>query len=127
MRVGAVLGIILAAVLCAGGPARAAAPVPPTDPVQAKLVAEANAVAPGTTLWVDLHLDIAPGWHTYWRNPGDSGLPTEIAWTLPPGFSAGDIVWPVPERFVSNGIGNYGYSRAVDLLVPIAVPQQLEP
>jgi len=127
MRVGAVLGIILAAVLCASGPARAAAPVPPTDPVQAKLVAEADTVAPETTLWVDLHLDIAPGWHTYWRNPGDSGLPTEIAWSLPPGFSAGDIIWPVPERFVSNGIGNYGYSRTVDLLVPITAPQQPTP
>jgi DsbC/DsbD-like thiol-disulfide interchange protein len=97
-------------------PAQSAAPVAPLDPVKAKLVPELRAVAPGTTLWVDLHLDIEPGWHTYWRNPGDSGLPTEIAWTLPPGFAAGDIVWPVPERFVASGIGNYGYSRAVDLL-----------
>ena len=107
-------------------PAYAAEPVAPLDPVKARLISETREVAPGTTLWVDLHLDIAPGWHTYWRNPGDSGLPTEIAWSLPPGFSAGDILWPVPERFVASGIGNYGYSRAVDLLVPIAVPQQLE-
>ena len=125
MRVGTFLGIILAVALCASGPAHAAAPVVPADPVKAKLIAEASAVAPGTTLWVDLHLDIAPGWHTYWRNPGDSGLPSEIAWTLPLGFAADDIQWPVPERFVSNGIGNYGYSGAVDLLVPIKVPQQL--
>src|SRR3954468_16806829 len=108
-------------------PAQSAAPGAPLDPVKAKLVSELRAVAPGTTLWVDLHLDIEPGWHTYWRNPGDSGLPTEIAWTLPPGFAAAAIVWPVPERFVASGIGNYGYSRAVDLLVPIEVPQQLDP
>ena len=128
MRVGAVFGIIiLAAALCASAPAHSAESAVPSDPVKAKLVAESSAAAPGTTLWVDLHLDIAPGWHTYWRNPGDSGLPTEIAWTLPPGFSAGDIQWPVPERFVSNGIGNYGYSQSVDLLVPIAVSQQPQP
>ena len=61
-----------------------------------------------------------PGWHVYWRNPGDAGLPTEIAWTLPPGFTAGEIAWPTPERFVVSDIGNYGYAGSVDLLVPIA-------
>ena len=59
--------------LAAAPLARAAAPV---EPVAARLVPEAAGIAPGTTLWVDLHLDIASGWHTYWRNPGDSGLPT---------------------------------------------------
>jgi thiol:disulfide interchange protein DsbD len=129
MRSGVVLALILFAAMVVGpiAPAQSAEPVALADPVSAKLVPERGTVAPGTTLWVDLHLDIAPGWHTYWRNPGDSGLPTEIAWTLPSGFAAGDIRWPVPERFVTGGIGNYGYSRAVDLLVPIAVPQQLEP
>ena len=56
----------------------------------------AAAIAPGETLWVALHLDMRPGWHVYWRNPGDSGLPTEIAWKLPPGFTAGEIAWPTP-------------------------------
>src|SRR5256885_10756142 len=128
MTLRGVLRVLFAVAACGLiAPAQAAAPVEPLDPVKAKLVPELRAILPGTTLWVALHLDIAPGWHTYWRNPGDSGLPTEIAWTLPAGFSAGDILWPVPERFVASGIGNYGYSRAVDLLVPIAVPQQLEP
>src|SRR5205085_1563965 len=116
-------GVLSAEVL----PVSAAVPSEQPHPVTVRLVPEAAAIVPGTTLWVDLHLDIAPGWHTYWRNPGDSGLPTEIAWTLPTGFSAGDILWPVPERFVASGIGNYGYSRAVDLMVPIGVPQQFEP
>jgi thiol:disulfide interchange protein len=126
MRIGAFLGIVCTAALWLIAPAQSAEPVAPTDPVVAQLVPEFGVVAPGTTLWVDLHLDIAPGWHTYWRNPGDSGLPTEIAWTLPSGFAAGDIVWPAPERFVSGGIGNYGYGGAADLLVPIAVPPQLD-
>src|SRR5258708_2494423 len=97
------------------------------DPVAARLVPEAGSVVPGGTLWVDLHLEIDPGWHTYWRNPGDSGLPTEIAWELPAGFSAGDIEWPAPERFVLGTIGNYGYHGSTDLLVPIAAPVALKP
>src|SRR2546423_868878 len=118
----AILGIALAAAL----PASAAAPANGVHPVTARLVPEAASMAPGTTLWVDLHLDIAPGWHTYWRNPGDAGLPTEIAWTLPAGFTAGDIVWPVPERFVVDGLGNYGYRNSVDLLVRITVSHNVE-
>src|SRR5882762_7127180 len=110
----AVFAIALAAAL----PASAGSATDP-HPVTARLVSELSAVAPGATLWVDLHLDIAPGWHTYWRNPGDSGLPTEIAWTLPAGFSAGDIAWPAPERFVVGTIGNYGYHGSADLIVPI--------
>jgi thiol:disulfide interchange protein DsbD len=105
--------------------AQAATPTAPINPVTARLVPETSSIAPGQTLWIDLHLDIAPGWHTYWRNPGDSGLPTEIAWQLPAGFSAGDIAWPVPERFVQGTIGNYGYSGSTDLLVPVTVPASL--
>jgi thiol:disulfide interchange protein len=100
-------------------------PPPPSDLVKAELVAEASAIAPGETLWLDLHLHVKPGWHIYWRNPGDSGLPTEIDWHLPSGFSAGSIRWPVPEHFVQNGIGNYGYAGETDLLVPIAIPKDL--
>src|SRR5947207_3539032 len=120
LRLAAIIGFALAA----------ATPVWAADaphPVTARLVPETTSIGPGTTLWVDLHLDIAPGWHTYWRNPGDSGLPTEIAWQLPEGFTAGEIAWPVPERFVVGTIGNYGYAGSVDLLVPIAAPAKLEP
>ena len=120
-RFAAVFAIALAAALPAS-----AGPATDPHPVTARLVPELSAVAPGATLWIDLHLDIAPGWHTYWRNPGDSGLPTEIAWTLPAGFNAGDIVWPVPERFVVEGLGNYGYRDAVDLLIPITVGQDVK-
>ena len=58
--------------------------------VDAELVAEQTALVPGTTATVALRLAIEPGWHTYWRNPGDSGLPTTLAWKLPAGYRAGD-------------------------------------
>lgn len=128
MRIGAIFGGLMAGLAAVAIPAPAHAAGPDAlDPVAARLVPETGAVVPGGTLWVDLHLDIAPGWHTYWRNPGDSGLPTEIAWVLPAGFSEGEIAWPPPERFVIGTIGNYGYHGSTDLLVPIAVPADLTP
>lgn len=118
---------MVAAAIALAAPAHAAAAVTLADPVKAELFAERRAVAPGETVSVDLHLQTAPGWHTYWRNPGDSGLPTEIAWKLSQGFHAGAIEWPVPERFVVGTIGNYGYAGSTDLLVPIAAPADLQP
>ena len=118
------LGVLLA-VLAAALPAWAAGPPDPKDLVQAELVAESASAAPATTLWLDLHLRIKPGWHVYWRNPGDSGLPTEIDWHLPSGFSAGGPLWPVPEHFVQNDIGNYGYAGSADLLVPLAIAKEV--
>jgi thiol:disulfide interchange protein DsbD len=116
-----------AVILVSGVPAVAAGPTIPDDLVTPRLVAETSAVRPGQTLWLDLRLDIKPGWHVYWRNPGDSGLPATIAWHLPSGFAAGDISWPVPEHFVTGAIGNYGYAGSVDLLVPITPPASLDP
>ena len=129
MRIGRVLGGVIAGLAMAvasAAPASAASLAALENPVAARLVPEAKGIVPGETLWVDLHLDIAPGWHTYWRNPGDAGLPTEIAWDVPAGFSAGEILWPAPERFVLGTIGNYGYEGSTDLLVPIAAPAGLE-
>jgi thiol:disulfide interchange protein/DsbC/DsbD-like thiol-disulfide interchange protein len=128
MRLASLFGGFVLALMVALGVtfptfARTSVPLPPVeDPVAARLVAETGAIARGETIWLALHLEMKPGWHVYWRNPGDSGLPTEIAWTLPPGFIAGAIEWPTPERFVVDNIGNYGYAGAVDLLVPITAP-----
>lgn len=102
-----------------------AAPPQASELVRPALYAESTTVAPGQTVWTDLHLTIAAGWHIYWKNPGDSGLPTEIDWTLPPGFSAGPIDWPVPERFSVGQIANYGYTGDADLLVPLTPPKDL--
>jgi thiol:disulfide interchange protein DsbD len=111
-----------AIVLMLNSVAAPAAPPFARDVVKPALYAESATIAPGNTLWLDLHFAIAPGWHIYWRNPGDSGLPTEIDWTLPAGFSAGATEWPAPERFALGPIVNYGYAGSTDLLMPIAVP-----
>jgi thiol:disulfide interchange protein DsbD len=93
--------------------------------VTASLVAEADAVVPGRALAVGVRLRMEAGWHTYWRNPGDAGLPTRARWTLPGGFAAGELQWPVPERFASGPIASYGYSREVLLPVEVRVPATL--
>ncbi|MBP6304434.1 MAG: protein-disulfide reductase, partial [Giesbergeria sp.] len=70
-----------------------------TPRVRAELVAYApQGVAAGQPLWLGLQIAHQPGWHTYWKNPGDSGLPTELRWTLPAGVDVGDIAWPVPQK-----------------------------
>ena len=107
-----------------------AAPVS-TGHVTIELAPQDEAAVPGGVIYVALSQVMEPGWHTYWRNPGDSGLPTKIAWTLPPGWRAGDIVWPLPER-ISTGEGaaailNYVYSGKVLLAVPIEVPASARP
>ena len=123
---GVVPALAVIASLAAAPAVRADGPPDPKDLVKAELVAETASVAPASILWVDLHLAIKPGWHVYWRNPGDSGLPTAVDWQLPPGFSAGPISWPVPEHFVQSDIGNYGYAGTTDLLVPITVAKEVE-
>ena len=89
--------------------------------VQAELVAERDALAPGAN-WVALRLAPEPGWHTYFREPGDVGLPTTLQWTLPDGFAAGAIQWPEPETFTLGEETSYGYSRETLHLVELTVP-----
>ena len=92
-----------------------------TDNVTASIIAEHDSVAPGTSLWIALKLAVREGWHTYWRNPGDSGAATSITWTLPDGFSAGEILWPYPERQYVGPVANYGYHGTALHLVELKV------
>ncbi len=94
---------------------------------QVELVAQTTAAAPGSTLYVALRQQVAAGWHTYWRNPGDAGEATTMTWTLPGGWKAGDIVWPTPERDLTGPIMNYVLTGEVYLPVPIAVPASARP
>jgi len=96
-----------------------------TDNVRAELVSETAVVKPGEPFWVGLRQTIRPRWHTYWKNPGDSGLPTEIAWTLPAGVTAAPISWPTPTMIDVSGIINYGFSGDILLLVKITPPADL--
>lgn len=118
-----VLALLLAA--CLAGPAFAQPSVVKTENVRAELVSEVSEVKPGEPFWVALRQTIKPHWHTYWKNPGDSGLPTEIAWNLPAGARADPIVWPVPRLIDVSGVINYGFQDDILLLVRITPPADL--
>ncbi len=98
-----------------------------TDHVTAQLVAEHTAVQPGQTVRVGLKIDHQPHWHTYWRNPGDSGLPTTVNWMLPPGAQISDIQWPVPKRLPVGPLVNYGYEDQLLLPQTLVVPMNAVP
>ena len=98
-----------------------------TDNVKARLVSEVASVAAGSTFTVALEFDIREGWHTYWRNPGDSGQATRLTWTLPAEFKASGIEWATPHRFDLPPLVNYGYARHVMHLVQVSAPKQLAP
>ncbi len=94
--------------------------------VKPQLVADTDAVVPGKSFTVGLLLRTAPNWHTYWKYSGDAGLPTEIAWHLPPGWKAGEIQWPIPLKTNDPGdIETYGYENEVMLMQEITPPASL--
>ena len=99
-----------------------------TEHVRAELVANApEGVQAGKPVWLGLRITHQPEWHTYWKNPGDSGLPTQLQWTLPAGVSAGEIAWPLPRRISIGTLANYGYEGTVLLPVPLAVSPDFKP
>ena len=98
-----------------------------TGHLVAELVARDQSIAPGATTYVALRQKIDKGWHTYWRNSGDSGEATRIAWTLPGGWTAGEIVWPAPTRQPTGPLMNYGYQGEVLLPVPVTAPADARP
>ena len=123
MRSAAILLLVLLAVVGWHTPLRAAAPA--DDLVKADLLAEPAAIAPGQTFWVGVRLRMKEHWHTYWRNPGDSGEATSITWQLPEGFKAGPIQWPMPHRIPVGPLANYGYDGETILLTQITAPATL--
>jgi thiol:disulfide interchange protein DsbD len=115
-----VAGLVAGSVapLCAAGDA---------DHVSVELISEHPALAPGQSQQLGILLRHEPHWHTYWINPGDSGLPTTLVWTLPPGMKTQDIAWPMPKRFEVGGLYNFGYDGEVVLPVEISVPADATP
>ena len=118
MLVAAVSGMLVSAVV--------AAPVK-TGHVEAELVAAQTALVPGEPLTVALRLSMQKGWHTYWQNPGDSGLPTTLEWKLPAGVKAGPIQWPAPHALPAGPLVNYGYDGEVLHLVTLTPEPTLAP
>ena len=112
-----ILLILIALAALAAMPA--AAQINTGPKVQPSLIGESGEIAPGQSVTVALEEDIAPGWHTYWSNPGEAGLPTEIKWSLPTGWKAGVIAWPYPKRLPVGPLMQYGYEGKVWLLTTI--------
>lgn len=120
-------GLMALAVLASGAGFAAETP-PVTSPrVTATLLSSRDTVQPGERFQVALKQKITKGWHTYWANPGDSGEATKIDWTLPEGFSAGEIQWPAPKTIPFPPLVNFGFEGTVLLPVEIAVPESARP
>ncbi|MEK9137599.1 MAG: protein-disulfide reductase DsbD domain-containing protein, partial [Bacteroidota bacterium] len=92
------------------------------------LVSSVKTIKPGGRFTVGVLMTMDPGWHTYWKNGGEAGLPTEVTWKLPQGFTMGEIQWPVPHKYNESGeVLTYGYADENMLLVDIAAPASLNP
>jgi thiol:disulfide interchange protein DsbD len=118
--------IALAALLLVATSTVALAAESPALKVETRLIAEVTSVRPGEPFWIALHQRITPGWHTYWRNPGDSGEPVTLTWSLPPGFVADDIAWPAPDRIPVGPVVSFGFSNEVVLPIRVTPPAGME-
>lgn len=99
-----------------------------TERTRAELLAHApEGLEAGKPVWVGLQLAHQPEWHSYWKNSGDSGLPTRLEWTLPPGVVAGEIAWPMPRKYPIGTLINYGYADTVMLPVPLTITPDFKP
>ena len=124
---------LLVGILAGPGPAAEPAraptvksPAPPGPPkVSVTLLSEGASIEPGSSFWVGLRQRIAPGWHTYWTNPGDSGEPPTLDWALPAGWEAGPLVFPRPARVPVGPLMSYGYTDEVVLLTRLTAPAAL--
>jgi len=94
---------------------------------QARLILGDDAARPGDTVLAGVHLHMAPEWHTYWKNPGASGIATSIKWNLPAGIIAGEIQWPVPDKLPPDDLTTYIYHDDVVLLAPLKLAPDLRP
>lgn len=129
LRAGATLAAALFAfALLPPAGARAAESAAVTSPrVTATVLSSRDTVAPGERFHVALVQKLAPHWHTYWLNPGDSGEPTRLEWELPAGAKAGEIQWPAPKAIRVEPLVNFGFEDLAVLPVEITVPQDAKP
>jgi thiol:disulfide interchange protein DsbD len=115
------IGIILAGWFCLAVFTASAAHT------QVRLVLSASTARPGDTVLAGVDMKMEPDWHTYWKNPGAAGYATKIEWQLPPGVTAGEIQWPLPEKLPPAEVTTYGYDDEVVLLVPLKLAADLKP
>ncbi len=93
--------------------------------VTARLIANTKTIIPGKSFKLGVELIMKPGWHTYYKEPGDAGMPTKIIWQLPTGFSNSELHWQKPSKFVEGGITTYGYINNTILVSEITAPSNL--
>jgi thiol:disulfide interchange protein DsbD len=94
--------------------------------VKVRLATDAPVIGPGQTIHLAAIFTIAPNWHIYWANPGDSGAPTNLTVTVPDGFTVGRTLFPRPMAFTDEIGTTYGYERQVVLFVPVTAPRDLQ-
>ncbi|RAJ94910.1 protein-disulfide reductase DsbD family protein [Aliidiomarina maris] len=125
MRVSTVLWLGLAILITSATAAEVnsptRSPVVEQPHLDAQLLTEHSTVAAGESFWVSVKLVPEQGWHTYWINPGDSGLATQIEWQLPDGVEVGPIVWPTAEKYRIGPLANYGFEGPTYLLQRIHI------
>lgn len=112
-------------VLMAASPATAQ--ISAENSIRADLLSETNAPAPGQSFTVAIRMQPDPGWHGYWLNPGEAGLPDSFEWDLPAGATIGELRYPVPERLVISGIMNYIFEGEYALLADIRLSDDIAP
>ena len=114
------LALCVSALAFTSAPAQNAA-----DLVKVELLAEPAAIVPGEPFTVGIKLSMKEHWHTYWRNPGDSGEPAQVTWKLPQGFVAGDLEWPAPSLIRVGPVASFGYEGGAILLARVTPPRDM--
>ncbi len=127
MRLLGFVSVVAAALVFSGADAQAQGGAAAKNAIAASLVPESKVVTPGTTVTLALVMRPKKEWHGYWKNPGDSGSETQIAWELPEGVSAGPIQYPVPDQLVIAGLMNYVYKGDYAHLIEVQVPATVPP
>ncbi len=97
-----------------------------TEHAFSELLVERQGFAPGETTWFALRQELQLGWHVYWKNPGDSGLPLSLTWTLPEGYTAGEPVYPTPERIIIEPLANYGHHGEPVFMAAVTAPEDAQ-
>ena len=122
-----ILALALAALAAAGEVRAAASPWARTPEAAVRLVSASEAVGGLDRLRLGLEFELAPGWKTYWRSPGEGGLPPALDWTGSSNLGEAGLYWPAPARFTILGIDSVGYEDGLLLPMDVQVPRPGEP
>ncbi len=92
------------------------------DLIDIQVICDTSEVSRGSEIWIGLEISLAPGWHIYWKNAGESGYPTSVNWKLPRGWSADPLQFPVPDLYEYGGISGYILDKNFTLLARLSAP-----